>query len=85
LPAARRLAQDTFDRRRQILGEDHPDTLRSASNLAAILSRMGKMQAARNLERDTLERRSRVLGENHPLTQFSATSLASDLKELDET
>jgi len=33
--AARDLDQDTLDRRRRILGEDHPDTLISANNLAA--------------------------------------------------
>lgn len=31
---ARDLDQDTLDRRRRVLGENHPDTLNSASNLA---------------------------------------------------
>ncbi len=35
---ARDLYQDTLDRRRRVLGEDHPDTRRSARNLAADLS-----------------------------------------------
>ena len=35
--AARDLAQDALDRCRRVLGEDHPDTLDSASHLAAIL------------------------------------------------
>jgi hypothetical protein len=35
--AAYDLDQDTLDRRRRVLGEDHPDTLQSASNLAADL------------------------------------------------
>jgi hypothetical protein len=29
--------QDTLDRRRRLLGEDHPDTLESADDLAADL------------------------------------------------
>ena len=32
--AAQELDEDTLDRRRRILGEDHPDTLLSARNLA---------------------------------------------------
>jgi Tetratricopeptide repeat len=35
--AARDLDQDTLACRRRILGEDHPDTLLSAENLAADL------------------------------------------------
>ena len=38
--AARDLDQDTLARRRRVLGEDHPETLLSADNLAADLSAM---------------------------------------------
>lgn len=40
--AARDLAQDTLDRKRRVLGEDHPSTLTSARNLAADLRALGK-------------------------------------------
>jgi Tetratricopeptide repeat len=40
--AARDLDQDTLDRRRRILGHDHPDTLRSASHLAIDLRELGE-------------------------------------------
>jgi hypothetical protein len=33
--AARDLGEDTLARRRRVLGEDHPDTQRSAARLAA--------------------------------------------------
>jgi hypothetical protein len=36
---ARRLDEDTLDRRRRVLGADHPDTTLSANNLAADLIR----------------------------------------------
>ena len=55
---------DTLERRRRVLGEDHPSTLHSANNLAADL-RLGEVEAARDLDQDTLERRRRVLGEDH--------------------
>jgi hypothetical protein len=40
--AARDLDQDTLDRRRRLLGDDHPDTLTSANNLAIDLRRLEK-------------------------------------------
>jgi hypothetical protein len=40
--AARDLDQDTLDRRRRVLGQDHPDTLASASNLATDLRALGE-------------------------------------------
>ena len=66
------LDEDTLTRRRRDLGEDHPDTLASASNLAVRLAELGEYQAARELNEDTLARRRRVLGEDHPNTRTSA-------------
>ena len=63
---ARDLHQDTLDRHRRVLGEDHPDTLFSAHNLAVDLRKLGEVRAARDLTRDTLDRRRRVLGQDHP-------------------
>ena len=34
--ATRELEEDTIARRRRVLGEDHPDTLRSAASLQAL-------------------------------------------------
>jgi Tetratricopeptide repeat len=78
------LDQDTLARRRRVLGEDHPDTLTAASNLAMLLGRLGEPQAARELAEDTLARRRRVLGEDHPDTLTSAFILAAQLAELGE-
>ena len=67
-----------------MLGEDHPDTLTSANNLAIDLRALGEDQAARDLDQDTLARRRRVLGEDHPDTLTSANNLPTDLRELGE-
>jgi Tetratricopeptide repeat len=67
-----------------VLGADHPDTLRSAANLAADLRGLGEYQAARDLEEDTLARSRRVLGADHPDTLRSANNLAADLRALGE-
>jgi len=82
--AARDLDQDTLDRRRRVLGEDHPDTLASAINLALNLHRLGEVQAARDLGQDTFDRCRRVLGADHPNTLQSANNLAADLRALGE-
>ncbi len=42
---ARELNQDTLDRRRRVLGDDDPDTLRSAGNLATYLRQLGEADA----------------------------------------
>jgi hypothetical protein len=78
--AARELGEDTLARRRRVLGEDHPDTLASASGLAISLGAVGEREAARELDEDTLARRRRVLGEDHPDTLTSADNLAFSLQ-----
>jgi hypothetical protein len=47
---ARQIAEDTFTRQRRVLGDDHPDTLRSAHSLAISLPESGQQEPAR---RDT--------------------------------
>jgi hypothetical protein len=68
-----------------VLGDDHPDTLTSAGNLADDLRNLGEHQAARELHEDTLARYRRVLGDDHPRTRTSANNLAADLRALGET
>ncbi|MEU6274344.1 FxSxx-COOH system tetratricopeptide repeat protein [Streptomyces populi] len=79
---ARRVEEDTLERRRRVLGPDHPDTLRSAHNLAVTLYRLGHHSEARRMDEDTLERRRRVLGQDHPDTLHSAHELAVTLYRL---
>jgi hypothetical protein len=43
--AARDVDQDTLTRLQRVLGEDHPDTLRSANNLARDLRALGEVAA----------------------------------------
>jgi hypothetical protein len=71
--------QRAYDIRRDRFGNDHPDTLTSASNLALNLWYLGEYSRARTLDEDTLTRRRRLLGEDHPETLTSASQLANDL------
>ena len=49
---------DTLARRRRVLGDDHPQTLASARNLATDLERLGEHQAAAELRSGVRQRRS---------------------------
>jgi eukaryotic-like serine/threonine-protein kinase len=59
-----------------VLGVEHPDTLRSKSNLAWFLSQEGQYAMAEKLERDTLDSDYRVLKANDPDTLASINNLA---------
>ena len=80
--AARPLFERAWDLRRSRLGDDYPDTLASASNLAFDLWVLAQYERARQLGEDTLTRMRRVLGDDHPNTLRSASDLAATLREL---
>jgi hypothetical protein len=65
--------------RTQNLGAEHPDTLRTAGNLAQSLSGQGKYAEAEQIEREVLDVKRRVLGEEHPSTLTTANNLAASL------
>ena len=73
-----------YDVRRARFGDDYPDTLTSAVNLAIRLGELGEHAQARALDEDTLARRRRVLGEDHPDTLHSTNNLAIRLAALGE-
>ncbi len=82
--SARPLYERALSLRRSVLGEDHPDTLDTVTNLAMDLHELGQYEQARQLDEDTLTRYRRVLGEDHPHTLSSANNLACDLRALGE-
>ena len=63
--------------RREVLGEDHPDTLTSMGNLALIYQRQGRWKEAEELEVRVMTIRARVLGDEHPDTLMGMGNLAS--------
>ncbi len=52
---------------RRVLGEEHPDALTTANNLASSISRQGKYTDAERMEREVLCVMRRVLEEDHPV------------------
>jgi hypothetical protein len=55
-----------MEKRKQLLGEDHPDTLTSMGNLAATYRNQGRWKDAEVLEVVVMEKRKQLLGEDHP-------------------
>jgi tetratricopeptide (TPR) repeat protein len=76
---ARPLHERARDLRRSRLGDDHPDTLESATSLALDLWALGHYEQARELGQDTLTRMRRVLGDDHPHTLDLADNVATNL------
>ena len=73
--------QRAWEIHKQALGEEHPDTLASMSNLASTLSAQGDLPGARALEEKVLEVSRRVLGEDHPETLASMNNLGNTLRD----
>src|SRR5262249_2689691 len=79
-----RLHEQTLGLRKRVLGPDHPDTLRSMSNLGELLTREGKLARARRLVEDAAGLQRRTLGAGHPDTLASTTNLANVLFAQDQ-
>ena len=71
------LLAESLDARRRLLGEEHPETLRVAFDMAILLDLAGRRKEAEALNRQVLEARTRVLGPDHPETLRSMNALAN--------
>jgi tetratricopeptide (TPR) repeat protein len=78
------LHTQVLDGRRQILGDDHPDTLRSVNSVAELRRKVGNIHGAHNLHEQVLDARKRVLGEDHPDTLHSMNELAGVRRALSD-
>ena len=66
----------------QVLGEDHPDTAATHTNVADNLEAVMELGEAQLHYEKALEIRRRVLGENHPSTAMSYNNVAYNLEAL---
>ena len=66
--------------RRATLGNRHPDTLASISNLGTLLYAKGDLDAAEPLYREALKVRRATLGNRHPNTLTSMNNLGALLQ-----
>lgn len=76
---AQQLLDMEYTATRRGLGEDHPGTITSVNNLAAVLGLRGELSAARSLFEHALEVRGKALGEQHPDTLTPLNNLAAIL------
>ncbi len=70
------IAEQALTLAEQVLGKEHPDTLRSVSNLAGLYYAKGRYGEAEPLNKRVIEARERVLGKEHPDTLVSLNNLA---------
>jgi len=77
--AAERMYRKALEVNQRVLGEDHPDTVKSYYSVADMLEAQGDYEEAERLSRKALEINQRVLGEDHPNTVISYDYLASIL------
>ena len=75
--SAEELCRREWDLRNRILGEEHPSTLTTMSNLAETLHDQGDLAGVRKLHNQVLEMRWEILGEQHPDTLASMNNLAA--------
>ncbi|KAI8658994.1 hypothetical protein NCS55_01178200 [Fusarium keratoplasticum] len=73
---AEKLGGKAVEVRTKVLGEEHPSTLTSMTNLAATFWNQGRWKEAEELEVGVMEMRKRVLGEEHPDALTSMNNLA---------
>lgn len=73
------LYRQTADIQRQVLGADHPDTIKTRFSLAYMLTLQGQYPAGEAIYRNVLAARRRILGAEHPLTTYTMTTLAMNL------
>ncbi|KAJ7435059.1 hypothetical protein FB451DRAFT_1379587 [Mycena latifolia] len=78
---AAELGLAVLEKRKTLLGEDHPDTLDSMLWLSWAYAALGKLKEAEKLGVVVLEKRREILGDNHPDTLDAMGDLASTYRE----
>ncbi|KAI9762477.1 MAG: hypothetical protein M1840_001237 [Geoglossum simile] len=77
LKEAEELSLRVLELQKEVLGEKHPDTLRTMGNLASTYWKQGRSKEAEELNLRVLELQKEVLGEKHPDTLRAMGNLAS--------
>lgn len=74
--AALKLAEQALSIRRELHGEDHPDTAMSLANVAVNYCNLGKHDKALALGQQALDIRRNLFSEEHPDTAYSLSNVA---------
>ena len=68
-----------METREEVLGPNHPDTLKTKTNYAITLKNLNRYKEAEKLELEVMKAQEEVLGPNHPDTLKTKTNYASTL------
>jgi len=77
LEAAVSLQTSALNTRRNLIGNEHPDTLGSVSNMGSLLREQGLYAEAKSHYREALDSNRRVLGVEHPNTLSSVINMGA--------
>ncbi|KAJ6460304.1 hypothetical protein C8R45DRAFT_1081237 [Mycena sanguinolenta] len=77
-----RMLEAVLEKYKQVLGEDHPETIHAMGNLGGTYNRLGDYQKAKDLEVIVLEKHKQILGEDHPDTICAMGNLGSTYNRL---
>ncbi|KAJ7720419.1 P-loop containing nucleoside triphosphate hydrolase protein [Mycena metata] len=81
---AEKLQEEVLEEQKQVLGNNHADTLHTMESLALSYSYLGEYQKAKELQIIVLKRGKQVLSENHPHTLRTMGNLAHTYSALGE-
>ncbi|KAJ7807724.1 hypothetical protein B0H13DRAFT_2295736 [Mycena leptocephala] len=73
-----------LEKRKQLLGDDHPDTLHAMANLASTYHKLKQFTRAAELEVVVLEKQKQLLGDDHPDTLLAMANLAATYRLLED-
>ncbi|KAE9405899.1 TPR-like protein [Gymnopus androsaceus JB14] len=76
-----KLREQVLQLLKQVIGDQHPDTLFSMANLAVTYHKCGKLELAEKLEEEVLQLRKQVIGDRHPDTLNSMANLAGTYRK----
>jgi Tetratricopeptide repeat len=62
------MKREVVEKRKRILGDEHPKTISAEANLAITLGELGKREEAVVMKREVVEKRKPILGDGHPDT-----------------
>ncbi len=71
--------QEVYEIRKRVLGPEHPSTLTTRNNMAAVLDHQGKYEEASQAYQENYEIQKRVLGPEHPDALITLNNMALEL------
>jgi Flp pilus assembly protein TadD len=71
------LLVEALEKRRRVLGQDHPDTLVSINDLGLLRENQGRLDECERLYREALDGYRRVLGPDHPSTLTAMNNMGA--------